>query len=422
MAPTRKEPARKVAAAAPPLSAEAQLEALRRGTVEIISEEDLRAKLRAGRPLRVKLGLDPSAPDLHIGIAIVLRKLRQFQDLGHEAIIVIGDFTAMIGDPTGKKQVRPMLTPEEVEANAATYRDQYGRILDAQRTRLTFNSQWLSPIRFSELIRIASKTTVARILERDDFQTRLRGGIAVHLHEILYPLCQAYDSVALQADVELGGTDQKFNNLMGRDLQREFGQSPQVVVLTPLLPGVDGVEKMSKSLGNAIGITEAPAEMYGKVMSVPDAVMPAYFEFATDISAADLARLKRGLEDRSLHPRDLKRRLAREIVTVWHGLSAAAQAEKAFDRVFVARDVPEEVPEVLMHLDVQARDVLRRKATRLLVDLGLATSQSEARRLIAQGGVAVDGERIADVSADIEVRDGMVVRVGKRRFARIRVH
>ncbi len=403
------------------LSPEEQLEILRRGAVEIISEEDLLAKLRERRPLRVKLGLDPSAPDLHIGSAIVLRKLRQFQDLGHEAIIVIGDFTAMIGDPTGRNQTRRMLTPEQVEANAATYRDQYGRILDPVRTRVTFNSQWLSPLRFADVTNIASKTTVARILERDDFQTRLRGGVALHLHEILYPLCQAYDSVALQADVELGGTDQKFNNLMGRDLQREFGQAPQVVLLTPLLAGVDGVEKMSKSLGNAIGITDPPAEMYGKVMSIPDGAMPEYFEFATDVVADEVARIKRGLADGSLHPRDAKRRLAREIVSMWRGADAAAAAEEAFDRVFRAKDLPEEMPEVrLPGLRAGARDVLRRKAVRLLVDLDLAKSQSEAKRLISQGGVAVNGQRISDMDAEIDVRDGMVVRVGKRRFARVR--
>ena len=403
------------------LSPEDQLEILRRGAVEIISEEDLLAKLRERRPLRVKLGLDPSAPDLHIGSAIVLRKLRQFQDLGHEAIIVIGDFTAMIGDPTGRNQTRRMITPEQVEANAATYRDQYGRILDPARTRVTFNSQWLSPLRFADVINVASKTTVARILERDDFQTRLRGGVALHLHEILYPLCQAYDSVALQADVELGGTDQKFNNLMGRDLQREFGQPPQVVLLTPLLPGVDGVEKMSKSLGNAIGITDPPAEMYGKVMSTPDGAMPEYFEFATDVPAEELVRIKRGLADGTLHPRDAKRRLAREIVRMWHGNGAATAAEEAFDRVFRAKDTPEEMPEVrLPGLRAGARDVLRRKAVRLLVDLDLAKSQSEAKRLISQGGVAVDGQRVTAVDAEIEVRDGMVVRVGRRRFARVR--
>src|SRR3989304_3457921 len=271
------------------LSPEDQLEILRRGAVEIISEEDLLAKLRERRPLRVKLGLDPSPPDLHIGSPTVLRKLPQFQDLGHEAIIVIGDFTAMIGDPTGRNQTRRMLTPEQVEANAATYRDQYGRILDPARTRVSFNSQWLSPLHFADVISVASKTTVARILERDDFQTRLRGGVALHLHEILYPLCQAYDSVALQADVELGGTDQKFNNLMGRDLQREFGQAPQVVLLTPLLPGVDGVGKMSKSLGNAIGITEPLAEVYGEGMSIPDGAMAGHFGFAPDVPARGAA-------------------------------------------------------------------------------------------------------------------------------------
>ncbi len=401
------------------LSPEDQLEILRRGAVEIISAEDLLAKLRERRPLRVKLGLDPSAPDLHIGSAIVLRKLRQFQDLGHEAIIVIGDFTAMIGDPTGRNQTRRMLTPEQVEANAATYRDQYGRILDPVRTRVTFNSQWLSPLHFADVINIASKTTVARILERDDFQTRLRGRVALHLHEILYPLCQAYDSVALQADVELGGTDQKFNNLMGRDLQREFGQAPQVVLLTPLLAGVDGVEKMSKSLGNAIGITDPPAEMYGKVMSIPDGAMPEYFEFATDVVADEVARIKRGLADGSLHPRDAKRRLAREIVRMWHGNGAATAAEEAFDRVFRAKDLPEEMPEVRLP-GLRGAGAVRRKAVRLLVDLDLAKSQSEAKRLIGQGGVAVDGQRVTAVDAEIEVRDGMVVRVGRRRFARVR--
>ena len=405
----------------PPLPPEEQLEILRRGAVEIISEEDLLAKLREGRPLRVKLGLDPSAPDLHIGSAIVLRKLRQFQDLGHLAIIVIGDFTAMIGDPTGRSQTRPLLTPEQVQANAATYRDQYGRILDPSRTQITFNSQWLGPLRFAEVIGIAAKTTVARILERDDFQARLRGGVPLHLHEILYPLCQAYDSVALRADVELGGTDQKFNNLMGRDLQREFGQPPQVVLLTPLLVGIDGREKMSKSLGNAIGITEPPAEMYGKVMSIPDALMPDYFEYATEVPATELARIRRGLADGSLHPRDAKRRLAREIVTLWHGAGAAEAAEAEFDRVFRVRDLPERLPEVRMPgLRAEAGGVLRRKAARVLVELGLAKSHGEAKRLIGQGGVAIDGQRISDVEAEIEVRDGMVVRVGKRRFARVR--
>jgi tyrosyl-tRNA synthetase len=399
------------------LPPEAQLERLRRGCAEIISEEDLLARLREGRPLRVKLGLDPSAPDLHLGTAIVLRKLRQFQDLGHEAIIVIGDFTAMIGDPTGKKQARPMLSPQEVEANAQTYRDQYGLILDRERTRVVFNSQWLSAMGFADVIRLAARATVARILERDDFTTRLRSGVPIHLHELLYPLCQAYDSVALEADVELGGTDQKFNNLMGRELQREVGQAPQVVVLTPLLPGIDGVEKMSKSLGNAIGITEPPAEMFGKVMSVPDDLMPAYFEYATEVPMDEVRAITQGLADGTVHPRDAKRRLARAVVEVWHGADAAAGAEAAFDRVFVERSLPEQIPEALISPDDAPGGRIR--LTKLLVVTGLAESNAEARRLISQGGVTVEGARVHDVNAQVAVRGGLVVQVGRRRFVRV---
>ncbi|MDR7483634.1 MAG: tyrosine--tRNA ligase [Armatimonadota bacterium] len=422
------------------LPPEEQLARLRRGVVEIITEEDLLAKLREGRPLRVKLGLDPSAPDLHIGHAIVLRKLRQFQDLGHEAILVIGDFTAMIGDPTGKKQTRPMLTPEEIEASAATYRGQYSLILDPNRTRVVFNSQWLAPMGFADVIRLAAKATVARILERDDFATRLRGGVPVYLHELLYPLCQAYDSVAIEADVELGGTDQKFNNLMGRELQREVGQPPQVVVLTPLLPGTDGVEKMSKSLGNAIGITEPPEQMYGKVMSIPDVLMPAYFECCTEVPLDEVRAIAQGLADGSVHPRDAKRRLARAVVEVWHGPQATAAAEAAFDRVHIQRAAPEAIPEVRIRIEASAADDLaggragdevllspddapggRMRLTKLLVVSGLAESNNEARRLISQGGVAVDGARVHDINATVEVRDGVVVQVGPRRFARLRV-
>ncbi|MDR5694785.1 MAG: tyrosine--tRNA ligase, partial [Armatimonadota bacterium] len=259
------------------MTPEQQLEILKRGAAEIITEEELLAKLRKGRPLRIKLGLDPSVPDIHLGHAVVLRKLRQFQDLGHEVIIVIGDFTAMIGDPSGRIETRPQLSPEQVKENAKTYFDQYTRILDPSRTRVVFNSQWLGPLTFQEVIGLASKVTVARILERDDFSERMRQGLPLHLHEILYPLCQAYDSVALEADVEMGGTDQKFNNLMGRDLQREFGQEPQVVFLMPILVGLDGQQKMSKSLGNYIGIAEPPEEMFGKVMSLPDDLMVQYF-------------------------------------------------------------------------------------------------------------------------------------------------
>ena len=401
------------------LPPEQQLERLRRGAVEIISEEDLLAKLRLGRPLRVKLGLDPSSPDLHLGNAIVLRKLRQFQDLGHEAIIVIGDFTAMIGDPTGKKQTRPMLTPDEVERNAATYRRQYGLILDPARTRVVFNSQWLGAMSFADVVRLTSRATVARILERDDFATRLRTGVAIHLHELLYPLCQAQDSVALEADVELGGTDQKFNNLMGRELQREVGQPPQVVLLTPLLAGLDGAEKMSKSLANAIGITEPPAEMFGKAMSIPDALMPVYFEYTTEVPLDEVAAIKRGLDDGSVHPRDAKRRLARAIVELWHGEAAARAAEAAFERVFVEKDLPDEIPQTVVSPDDAPAGHM--KLVKLLVLTGLAESNSEARRLISQGGVMVDGGRSHDVDAVVTVRTGLVVRVGRRRFARIQM-
>jgi tyrosyl-tRNA synthetase len=402
------------------LEPERQLELLRRGAAEIISEEELLAKLREGRPLRVKLGLDPTAPDIHIGFAVVLRKLRQFQDLGHEAILVIGDFTALIGDPTGKKQTRPMLTREEVERNAATYRQQYSRILDPERTRVVFNSQWLAPLNLADVVRLCSKTTVARILERDDFTARWREGTPIGLHELLYPLCQAYDSVALHADVELGGTDQKFNNLMGRDLQREFGQPPQVVLLTPLLPGLDGVEKMSKSLGNYIGINEPPHEMYGKVMSIPDDLMVTYFELCTEVSLDEVRAVEEGLRTGRLHPRDVKRRLAREVVAVWHGREAAERAEEEFDRVFAREELPSEIPEVT----VPARELEaggRLGVVALLRRTGLVHSNSEARRLIAQGGVSVDGRRVTDPEGRVEVRTGLVVRVGKRRFARLRV-
>ena len=401
-------------------SPEEQLDLLRRGAVEIISEEDLLTKLREGRPLRVKLGVDPSAPDIHLGIAIVLRKLRQFQDLGHEAILVVGDFTGMIGDPSEKKRTRPMLTREEIERNVATYRDQYSLILDPKKTRVVFNSQWLAPMRFEDVIRLGAKTTVARVLERDDFTNRLRTGTPVFMHELLYPLCQAMDSVQLQADVELGGTDQKFNNLMGRDLQREFGQSPQVVLLTPLLVGVDGVEKMSKSLGNAIGITDPPEEMYGKAMAIPDRLITHYMEFTTQMPMDEVRAVAGGLEDGSLHPREAKARLAREIVAMWHGREAAAEAERAFERVFKEGKLPEEMPEARVGRDALTHGKIR--VIDLLIHVGLAESKSEARRLITQGGVSLDGGRVAKPDAEVSVKDGLVLRVGRRRFARIRLH
>lgn len=403
----------------PPRPPEEQLKILKRGTVEIISEDDLLAKLRKGRTLRVKLGVDPSAPDIHLGIAIVLRKLRQFQDLGHQAILVVGDFTGMIGDPSERKKTRPMLTREEIERNVATYKDQYGKILDPAKTKVVFNSEWLAPLKFEDIIKLGAKTTVARVLERDDFANRLKAGIPIFLHELMYPLCQAYDSVKLQADVELGGTDQKFNNLMGRDLQREFGQEPQVVLLTPLLVGVDGVEKMSKSLSNAIGITDPPAEMYGKVMSIPDHLIAHFMEYCTEIPVEEVKGADRGLQDGSMHPRDAKARLAREIVKMWHGPAAAAEAERQFERVFVDKDAPENIPDAALSSDELKQGRVR--LIKLLVLAGLAESNSEARRLISQGGVSINGDRINDVDADVPVKDGAVLRVGRRRFARIRL-
>ncbi len=412
-----------------------QLEVLKRGAVEIISEEALLAKLERGRPLRVKLGIDPTSPDLHLGNAIVLRKLRQFQDLGHEAVLVIGDFTGLIGDPSGKSETRPALTPEEVQENVKTYRAQYSLILDPDRTRVVFNSQWLRPMTFFDVIRLASRATVHRILERDDFEKRFREHLPIHLHELLYPLCQAYDSVAIEADVELGATDQKFNNLMGRELQREMGQEPQVVLLTPILPGLDGVQKMSKSLGNAIGITEPPNAMYGKVMSLPDAQMIPYFEFCTLTPMPEVRGLASGLRDGTLHPRDVKKRLAREITAIYHGDAAARAAEAEFARVFKAHELPEEIPDVpLRRSKLHESGVIR--LVHLLVELGLAGSNGEARRLIEQGGVSLDGHRIPggldvlvrdglvvgeDTEYPVRVRDGLLVRVGRRRFARVRL-
>ncbi|HKV45942.1 MAG TPA: tyrosine--tRNA ligase [bacterium] len=401
-----------------PLNPAAQLEQLRRGTVEIITEDALLQKLAQGRPLRIKLGLDPTAPDIHIGNAIVLQKLRQFQDLGHEAILVIGDFTGLIGDPSGKSETRPALTPTQVEENARTYRDQYGLILDPVRTRVVFNSQWLGAMKFYDVIRLASRTTVHRILERDDFAKRYAERLPIHLHELLYPLCQAYDSVAIEADVELGGTDQKFNNLMGRELQRDLGQDPQVVLLTPLLPGLDGVQKMSKSLGNAIGITDPPTEMYGKVMSLADALMLPYFEYCTLVPLPKVRELEDDLAAGRAHPRDVKARLAREITTRYHGEPAAQAAAAEFARVFASHELPEEIPDVDLPPDRLRGGVIR--LVRLLVETGLADSNGEARRLISQGGVSLNGERI-NRDVDVAVQDGLLIRVGRRRFARVRL-
>ncbi|MBC7339966.1 MAG: tyrosine--tRNA ligase [Firmicutes bacterium] len=422
-----------------------QVELLLRGTVGVWSPEELERKLgqagQDGRPLRVKLGADPSAPDIHLGHAVVLRKLRQFQDLGHQVLFIIGDFTGRIGDPSGRSETRRPLTEEEVRANARTYEEQVYRILDPERTEILFNSSWLGRLNFYQVVELCSHYTVARMLERDEFAARYREGRPISIHEFLYPLAQAYDSIATRADVELGGTDQTFNFLLTRDVMREYGLEPQVVLTMPLLVGLDGVQKMSKSLGNYVGITEAPEQMYGKLMSLPDHLIPSYFELCTEVPMVEVRAMARDMEAGQLNPRLAKMRLAREIVALYHGGQAAREAEERFVRVFSRREIPADVPEKTVSISavdsgtvseaagVQRRDTavgpegerrVRVWLPRLLVLAGLASSHSEARRLIAQGGVRLDGSPVTDPEESRTVPDGTVVQVGWRRFVRVR--
>jgi len=399
---------------------EQQLTVLRRGAEEIITEQELRAKLERGKPLRVKLGIDPTAPDVHLGWAVVLRKLRQFQDFGHIACLIVGDFTAMIGDPTGRSKTRRQLPREEVLAYVEKLKPQLFRILDPERTQLYYNADWLGKMSFAEVIQLASKYTVARILERDDFAQRLATGQPLGMHEILYPLCQGYDSVAIEADVELGGSDQRFNNLVGRDLQREFGQEPQVVFLMPLLIGLDGKEKMSQSLGNYIGISEPPDQMFGKVMSLPDELMTHYFVLCTDVPLEEVEAMERDWREGRVNPRDVKRRLAREIVALYHGQAAAEHADEQFMRIFSQRAMPTEVPEAPIPKHLVREDGTLSLAA-LIAAIGLASSNSEARRIMQGGGVELDGERIQNPNAHFtpDQLAGRLLRVGKHRFARL---
>jgi len=397
---------------------EEQLRQIRRGAVEIIPEEELVQKLersyRTGKPLIVKLGCDPSRPDLHLGHAVVLRKLRQFQDLGHQAVLIIGDFTAMIGDPTGRSKTRPALTLEETRANGRTYFEQAAKILDPERTIIRYNSEWLGRMTFRDVIELAAKYTVARMLERDDFEKRYKAGEPIGIHEFLYPLAQAMDSVEIQADVELGGTDQRFNLLVGRDIQQAYGQEPQVCLLMPILEGTDGVEKMSKSLDNYIGITEPPEEMYGKVLSIPDHLIYRYFELATDIPTEELPAKKEFAER---DPRNAKHELAWTIVRMYHGEEAANRAREHFERTIIRGEAPEDLEPFRPTPDEGSRIAL----VNLIVQAELASSKSEARRLIRQGAVSIDGERITDeyLEIDLAQRAPFVLKVGKRRFARV---
>lgn len=402
---------------------ERQLAVIRRGTVEIIPEEELRRKLErfvvTGQPLKIKLGLDPSAPDIHVGHTVVLQKMRQFQELGHTIQLLIGDYTGRIGDPTGKSETRKQLTEEQVKVNAQSYVEQFGKVLDASRITVNYNSTWLAPLTFADVLELAAKTTVARMLERDDFQKRYQNNLPISVHEFFYPLMQGYDSVALECDVELGGTDQKFNLLMGRNLQKEYGQEPQVIITMPLLEGLDGVQKMSKSLGNYIGVNESPNEIYGKSMSVPDELMLRYYELATDISNEELEALRKGLADGSIHPRDAKMSLAKTFVRMFHGEEAAQEAENYFKTVFQQRALPTDIPEVAV--DLSAYENGEANIVNLAFDLKLADSKGDARRMVQQGAVKVNEEKVDDIHQSVKLTDGMVVQVGKRKFAKVKL-
>jgi tyrosyl-tRNA synthetase len=411
-----------------------QLEIICQEAEEILPLEELQEKLErsvaSGLPLRIKYGVDPTAPDLHLGHAVPLRKLREFQDLGHEVILLIGDFTARIGDPSERSITRPQLPPEIIEENAQTYTDQAFKILDKDKTTIEYNSNWFAKMSFEDVLKLAAQFTVARLLERDDFASRYAQEIPIGLHEFLYPIMQGYDSVALKSDVELGGTDQKFNMLAGRDLQKYFGQEPQVVITLPILEGVDGVKRMSKSQGNYIGLTEPPEEMFGKVMSIPDSIMIRYFKLATCLPEEEVKRIEKGLAEGSLHPAEIKRRLAREIVTIYHGKEAADRAQKVFDAKFkkvsgktaveqLATIEGFEIPEVV--LPKQLFESGKIWVVKILTHCGLAKTNSEGRRLIQQRAVRINNELVTSVDLDIAVSDGDIVQVGKRRLVRLRI-
>lgn len=400
------------------LSVEQQLKIIKRGVAEILPESELIEKIKrsvnTGKPLKVKLGLDPTAPDIHLGHTVVLRKLKQFQDMGHQIIIIIGDFTGRIGDPTGKSDTRKQLSEEDVMLNAKTYQEQIFRILDKEKTEVVFNSTWLSPLTFADVVKLAAKYTVARMLERDDFSKRFKDGRPISIHEFFYPLMQGYDSVALHADIEFGGTDQKFNLLMGRHLQQEFGQEPQIAITMPILEGLDGINKMSKSLGNYIGINEPANEIYGKAMSIPDALMIRYYELVTDIPTEELEAIKKNYLDGKIHPRDLKMRLAHTLVRLYHGNELANNAQEEFIKVFQQRDLPTDIPEITVSISEGGIWL-----PKLIVECGLAASNSEAKRAIQAGAVKIDGVKVIDADTEITLKQDMIIQNGKRKFAKL---
>jgi tyrosyl-tRNA synthetase len=397
---------------------EEQFTYLKKGSVEIIQEDELKTKLKRSlqekRPLQIKAGFDPTAPDIHLGHTVLLRKMKHYQDLGHDVVFLIGDFTGLIGDPSGRSKTRPAMTREEINKNAETYKNQVFKILDPETTIIDFNSRWLGALTSFEIIKLMAKYTVARILERDDFANRLSQGQPISTHELLYPLMQAYDSVALKTDVELGGTDQTFNLLVGRDIQREFSLEPQIVHTMPLLEGLDGVEKMSKSLDNYVGITEPPGEIFGKIMSIADPLMYRYFELVTDVPLNEIEDMKTQTAGGSLHPRDLKVRLARSVVADFWGTAAAEKAAQEFNRIFSQGDVPTDMEEIR----IQGETV---SLLDLLTEHGLLSSRGEAKRLIRQGGVYLDGQRAENLELDLDLaeRPEIVLKIGKKRFYRI---
>ena len=400
------------------LSLDEQLKVIRRGTVEIIPEEELIDKLKQSiqekRPMRIKQGFDPTAPDIHLGHTVCLRKLRQFQELGHQVILIIGDYTGMVGDPSGRSETRPQLTQEEIERNAQTYQEQFFKVIDETKTEVHRNGEWFSKMSFQEIMHLASNFTVARMLERDDFSNRYKEQIPISIHELFYPLMQAYDSVMIKADVEIGATEQKFNLLAGRQIQEIYGQKPQVVLTMPVLVGTDGQQRMSKSLGNYIGVAEPPGEIFGKIMSISDEMIYDYFELVTDVGADELAKVRKELEEKKTNPMILKKRLGKEIVRMYWSADEAEKALQGFERVFSKRELPEEIP--VKHLEHDQADMW---VGHYLVEAGCAKSTSEVKRLIKQGGLYIDNERVIDENLKIPVAGEKLVRLGKRRFFKI---
>lgn len=386
-------------------------ELIKRGIEEVISEKELEARIKSGKKLRIKFGVDPSSPDIHLGHAVVLRKLKQFQGEGHKIIFLIGDYTAMIGDPSGKNKTRPVLSESQISANAKTYFNQVGKIIDIKKAEIRRNSEWFKKTSLKEFINLGSKFSVSSIIERNDFEKRLSEGREISMHELYYPMMQAYDSVMLEADIEFGGTDQRFNMLAGRELQKKTGQSPQIVITTKILVGTDGKEKMSKSLGNYIGVAEGPKEQFGKIMSIPDGLIEQYFELCTGVDSQEITKMISEMKA-GKNPRDYKLKLAREIATIYHGESEAAYAEEQFINQFQKKEIPDEIPAVKLLGDYQLM--------LLLIEIGAAESNAGARRLIEQGGVKIDGAKITEANTQISTHKGMIIQVGKRKFWRIK--